>query len=238
MGCVDCPIRKLPPFRPFEPAELEFVNSFKRGELAVDRGATVLVEGNSSAHLYTVLSGWAFRYKMLEDGRRQILNYALPGDLIGLQAGLMGVMEHSIEALTPLRLCVFERSGMDELYRNYPGLAFDVTWLASREEQLLDENLLSIGRRSAIERTAYLLASLHARSVALGTAPKAVLPISQQHVADTLGFSIVHTNKTLRKLAIQGYIEWAEGGCRVVRSGALARIAHWEQVNTRKRPLI
>lgn len=237
VDCAECPLRKLEIFRKFEPQELEFVSSFKRGELVVDRAATVLIEGSNSAHLYTVLSGWAFRYKMLEDGRRQILNYALPGDLIGLQGGLMGEMEHSIEALTTLRLCVFERSQMKELYRNHPGLAFDVTWLASREEQMLDENLLSVGRRTAAERTAYLLASLHGRAEALGTA-NGFLPITQQHVADTMGFSIVHTNKTLRKLATAGYIEWVDGGCRVIKPDVLAQLADWDGPDERKRPLI
>src|SRR6185312_8365246 len=143
--CEKCPLRERPVFRPFERKELAFVSRFKTGELSVDRGTTVLVEGSHSAHLYTVLSGWGFRYKLLSDGRRQILNYVMPGDLIGLQGSVMGEMQHSIEALSPMLLCVFERSELHELYRNYPDLAYDITWLASREERMLDENLLSVG---------------------------------------------------------------------------------------------
>ncbi|TIU18403.1 MAG: cyclic nucleotide-binding domain-containing protein, partial [Mesorhizobium sp.] len=105
--------------------ELAFISKFKKGELTVDKGATVLVEGSHSAHLYTVLSGWAFRYKLLQDGRRQILNYLMPGDLIGLQGSVMGEMQHSVEALSPMLLCVFERDNLHELYRNHPGLAYD-----------------------------------------------------------------------------------------------------------------
>ena len=122
-----------------------------------------MIEGNHSAHLYTVLVGWGFRYKLLHDGRRQILNYLVPGDLIGLQGSLMGEMQHSVEALSPMLLCVFERDEVNTLYRNHPGLAFDITWIASREEQMLDENLLSIGRRTALERAAYLSPSSGAR---------------------------------------------------------------------------
>ena len=151
-------------FREFEKQELAFVSKFKKGELAVEKGATVLVEGNHSAHLYTVLSGWGFRYKLMRDGGRQILNYAMPGDLIGLQGSLMGEMQHSIEALSPMLLCVFERENLPELYRNHPGLAYDITWIASREERMLDENLLSLGRRTALERTAYLLAFIRSRA--------------------------------------------------------------------------
>ncbi|TIQ02263.1 Crp/Fnr family transcriptional regulator, partial [Mesorhizobium sp.] len=96
----------------------------------------------------------------------------------------------------------FERDQLHELYRNHPGLAYDITWIASREERMLDENLLSIGRRSALERVAYLIAfiSSRARSVGLNGNAAVRIPITQQHIADTLGLSLVHTNKTIRKL--------------------------------------
>ena len=76
----------------------------------------LFLEGTSSAHLYTVLSGWAFRYKLLPDGRRQILNYCFPGDFIGLQGSVMNEMQHSIEALSDMVLCVFQREGLWRLF--------------------------------------------------------------------------------------------------------------------------
>jgi len=237
--CEKCPLRPLQVFRDFEKQELAFVSTFKKGELAVDKGATVLVEGSHSAHLYTVLSGWAFRYKLLSDGRRQILNYSMPGDLIGLQGSLLGEMQHSIEALSPMLLCVFERENLHELYRNHPGLAYDITWLASREERMLDENLLSIGRRTALERTAYLIAFIASRAAIVGLNGKAVqIPITQQHVADTLGLSLVHTNKTIRKLIDRKLIVWRDGGCEVVDREALKDLARWEGLSEGRRPLI
>ncbi|MBN9073734.1 MAG: Crp/Fnr family transcriptional regulator [Rhizobiales bacterium] len=238
--CSRCPLRPLPIFRNFEPEELDFVSTFKRGELVVNRGSTVLVEGSPSPYLYTLLAGWAFRYKLMPDGRRQILNYVLPGDLIGLQSSLLGEMEHSVEALSSLVLCVFERGQLKELYSRFPGLAFDVTWLAAREEQMLDENLLSIGRRSAVERAAYLLAFLAIRAKALGLAgPGPVqLPVTQQHVADTLGLSLVHTNRTLRKLAERKRIAWKDSACLVLDVEALQAIAHWSGPSEKPRPLI
>lgn len=238
--CEQCPLRVLPVFREFEPAELAFVSTFKRGELSVQRGATVLAEGNHSAHLYTVLSGWGFRYKLMRDGRRQILNYLLPGDLVGLQASLAGEMEHSVEALSTLVLCVFERAGLRELYEGFAGLAFDVTWIAAREEQMLDENLLSIGRRTAIERAAYLLAFLAARARLVGLQRSAPfqIPITQQHIADTLGLSLVHTNRTLRKLAARGMVAWRNNFCEVLDLDALTATARWRGLTERRRPLI
>jgi CRP-like cAMP-binding protein len=238
--CEKCPLRPLPAFREFEKQELAFVSMFKKGELAVDKGATLLVEGSHSAHLYTVLSGWAFRYKLLSDGRRQILNYSMPGDLIGLQGSLMGEMQHSVEALSSMLLCVFEREYLHELYRNHPGLGYDITWIASREERMLDENLLSVGRRTALERAAYLIAfiSSRARAVGLNGKTPVQIPITQQHVADTLGLSLVHTNKTIRKLMDRKLIVWRDGGCEVVDGEKLKELAHWEGLSEDRRPLI
>lgn len=239
--CEKCPLRPLPVFREFEEEELAFVARFKRGELAVEKGATVLVEGSHSAHLYTVLSGWGFRYKLLPDGRRQILNYLVPGDLVGLQGSLIGEMQHSVEALSPMLLCVFEREKLSELYRSHPGLAYDITWIASREERMLDENLLSLGRRTALERAAYLLAFVasRARSVGLDGGGKSIeVPITQQHMADTLGLSLVHTNKTVRKLAARNLVAWRERGCGVLDLQGLMEVAGWQGLDERRRPLV
>jgi CRP-like cAMP-binding protein len=238
--CELCPLRVMPGFRPFTPAELRFVSTFKIGELLGETGTTVLSEGSHSAHLYTVLSGWAFRYKTLVDGRRQILNYLLPGDLLGLQGSIDGEIEHSVEALSPLTLCVFQRERLTELFTHHPGLGFDVTWLASREERMLDEHLLSLGRRSATERAAYLLAFLYQRaaSVGLATNRPLFLPLTQMHVADTLGLSIVHTNKTLRKLADRHFIRWLDRSCEVLDVQGLMDLAGWDGLAHGKRPLI
>lgn len=239
--CERCPIRKLEVFRPFEADELEFIKTFKSGELTVDPRATILQEGTSSTHLFTVLQGWAFRYKSLPDGRRQVLNFALPGDFLGLQASLFKEMSHSVEALSQMLLCVFPRERLWELYERHPGLAFDVTWLAAREEQILDQNLLSVGRRTALERTAFLLLHLHERANAVGLAPadRFFPPLTQQHLADALGLSIVHTNKTLKRLSDRKVIRWKNRELEILDVEALREVAWWEDNEAgRVRPLI
>src|SRR5262245_29686319 len=95
--CEQCPLRSKPVFRNFSAEELEFVRQFKSGELNAEAGSTVLLQGTHSNHLYTLLSGWAFRHRTLPDGRRQILNYAFPGDFLGLQASMLSEMQHSVE---------------------------------------------------------------------------------------------------------------------------------------------
>ncbi|MGN6585058.1 MAG: Crp/Fnr family transcriptional regulator [Rhizobiaceae bacterium] len=238
--CGKCPLRTRPIFRELTEKELCYIGRFKSGELTADKGATVLVEGTHSPHLYTVLQGWGFRYKLLPDGRRQILNYALPGDLIGLQSAVMEEMQHSVEALSPMLLCVFERDQLEDLYRNYPGLAYDITWLAAREEQMVDENMLSVGRRKALERAAYLIAFLHHRAVTIGLDARRgfAIPMTQQHMADTLGLSLVHTNKTIRRLINARLILWRDGGCQVLEFEKLTEIAGWAPDIHEKRPIL
>jgi CRP-like cAMP-binding protein len=115
-----------------------------------------------------------------------------------------------------------------------------VTWLASREERMLDENLLSLGRRTALERAAYLVAFLYQRASSVGLTEQRTLliPISQQHVADTLGLSIVHTNKTLRKLSERKLIRWHDRACEVLHPPGLMEIAAWDGLPESRRPLI
>jgi CRP-like cAMP-binding protein len=225
--CERCPLRRRKALREFTPEELAFVSEFKTDELRVDPGASFLREGTRSEFLYTVLNGWAFRYKMLDDGRRQILNYALPGDLVGLQGTLMREMEHSVEALTPLTLCVFPRQKLWDLYARIPTLAFDITWLAAREEQMLDDQLISVGRRTALERTAYVLMQIYARADESGLVENNVVqfPFTQQHLADTLGMSLVHTNKTLKRLLQSKAVRWEQRRFEMVDRAALEEIA-------------
>lgn len=238
--CDLCPLRNRPALRPFSADELAFVKSFKTDELHVAPGTSFLHQGEQSEFLYTVLSGWAFRDKALDDGRRQILNYVLPSDMVGLQGAVMREMEHSVEALTPLTLCVFPRAKLWDLYSRFPSLAFDMTWLAAREEQLVDEHMVSLGRRSALERTAYLLLHLYSRAEEVGLVRDRCIPfpLTQQHLADTLGMSLVHTNKTLKRVLITGAIRWSNRVFELVDHKELVAIAGEDIAQKRPRPFI
>jgi CRP/FNR family transcriptional regulator, anaerobic regulatory protein len=169
-----------------------------------------------------------------------VLNFALPGDFIGLQAMVFGEAQHTVEALSDCVLCVFPRDKLWSLYNSEPGLGFDVTWLAAREEKMLDDNLLSIGRRSAVERVAFILIHLLRRLTELGLAngDSFETPFNQQHLADTLGLSLVHTNKTIRKLTRNGLILWRDRVLTVLDEKRLVAIAHYDRDKSPPRPLI
>ena len=201
--CSQCPLRRLPLFMPNSADEIALVQSLKRRELSVGPGELLIQEGQSEASLFTLLTGWAYRFKTLSDGRRQILNFLLPGDFIGVQQKMVDVAAHGVMSLTAALLCVFQRDALWELHRQSPTMGFNVTWLSAREESLVDEGLLSVGRRSAEGRISALLMLLFKRAAGRqmdGGAGGVPFPLTQQHVADALGLSLVHTNKTMRKL--------------------------------------
>ena len=228
VSCQACPLRRLPLFMPHGPAELELVQSLKRRELRLPAGATLIDEGQTDAPLYTLLTGWAFRFKTLRDGRRQILNFLLAGDFIGVQQKMGDASAHGVVALTDAVFCVFQRDALWEMHRKSPAMGFNVTWLTAHEESLVDDTLLSVGRRTAEERVASLLIQLFKRAAALqsdGGARGVPFPLTQQHIADGLGLSLVHTNKTLRRLELRGLHRISEGRLYLRDAKALARLA-------------
>lgn len=228
LPCVQCPLRQMPLFQAHEPAELELVQALKRRDMRLAEGQALIQEGQVDAPLYTLRSGWAFRFKTLSDGRRQILNFLLAGDFIGVQQKMGDAAAHGVETLTEAVFCVFQRDSLWEIHRRSPSMGFNVTWLTAHEESLVDDSLLSVGRRNAEERIATLLILLFKRAAALqddAGASGVPFPLTQQHVADALGLSLVHTNKTLRKLERRGLHEISEGRLHMRDVRALARLA-------------
>lgn len=238
--CAKCPLIANPAFRKFTPEELRFVQSFKSGETIAEPGTVFLHEGQSSEYLYTVLQGWGFKSKALPDDRRQIVAFLLPGDFVGLQGPVFDEMQHSVEALTRLKLCMFPRSRLWELFSNHPGLGYDVAWLSARTESIADEHLLAVGQRSASERIAYLIVHLFDRCKGLQMTKGSAfsVPANQQHFADALGLSLVHTNKTLRRLQGRGLIRWSPGAIEILNDRGLRDLAGHPAPDTRQRPLI
>lgn len=243
--CQNCRLRATGAFTPVSPDELGFIHRFRTGARQVGAGTTIIRERSPTNQIFTLYDGWAFRYKSLSDGRRQILNFLLPGDLIGLQQELADQPIHGVEAVTDVSLCVFPRDGLLDLFQKYPRLGYDITWLSACEESYVDDSLVTVGRRTAMERVAMLLMHLYRRVERLGLESKDAdggvsidFPINQQHIADTLGLSLVHTNKTMRRLYHLGLHEITDGRLRLLNTRALERIADYYARLPRKVPLL
>ena len=240
VSCFDCTLRACGLFKPITTNELGAINEIKRDHLLLPAGAEIIRAGEDCPEIYTLYSGWAFRFKMLPDGRRQILNFLLPGDLLGLQASMFDAALHGIEALTDVQLCVLPRRKVWALFGGMPGLAFDVTWLGAREVSIVDENLTSVGRRTAAERVAALILSLYKRVKKLGLVADETFafPLTQQHIADALGLSLVHTNKTLARLRKMGMFARMNGTLTLANPRVLEKIGQYFDEEIPQRPLI
>ena len=116
--CNACRLRKTGAFTPVTDGQLKYIEDFRSGTLLVDAGGTLIHEHSPNGKLFTLHSGWAFRYKSLSDGRRQILNFLLPGDFVGLQQEFSDGAMHGIEAVTDVSPCVFPRDGLWDLFRD------------------------------------------------------------------------------------------------------------------------
>ena len=232
ISCRQCPLRKLPAIVPNTADEVATIEALRDSQTVLRAGAAIIREGQRDGRLATLFSGWAFRYQTLRDGRRQILNFLLPGDFIGLQQKMTDESPHGVEAITEVVLCTFPRDAVWRLHQSLPRLGFDITWLAAHEESIVDENLVSVGRRTAAERIAMLLIRLYKRALALQPATAAaggavLFPVTQRHIADALGLSLVHTNKTLRRLQRLGLYRIVDGHLVLLDPGALERMAEW-----------
>ncbi|MDM0122528.1 Crp/Fnr family transcriptional regulator [Variovorax arabinosiphilus] len=227
-------------FLPISTEELKAIEAFRIGTRRVEAGGTVIEEHSRSPHLYTLYTGWAFRYKSLSDGRRQILSFLLPGDFIGLQDEFAEGQTHGVEAASDATFCVFERDRLWDLFHAQPKLGYDITWLAAREEKMIDDNLVTTGRRNAGERVAMLLMHLYRRAERVGMVRDGWVPFpfNQQHIADALGLSLVHTNKTLRRLQRMGLHKIDGGWLRILEPHALEALGDYFERPLRLVPLI
>lgn len=238
--CEKCPLQDCEGLRALDPKQIAFMASFKQGEMDVDKGTEVLVQGAISPHLYTVLEGVLMRFRLLEDGRRQIVNFMFPGDLLGLQSAMDDPLTHGAEALTDATLCVFPRDRLIDLFREAPRLGFDLTWLAAKEESALEEHLVSLGQRNAKERIACLALLLMRRGIETGVAKggKLTLCITQAQIADMLGLSLVHTNRTLQSLRRSGLVTWSLTEITIPDLDAAEEFAALDPANSGGRPFI
>lgn len=238
--CLDCPLRRQPLFVPMTEGELAFQRRFKAGELRVPVGGEILTQGQSSDSLFTVLSGMAVRSVMMEDGQRQVISFVFPGDLIGLQSGLMGEARHSVTAVTDMMLCTFPRGRVWRLFKTHPDRAYDMTWIAAVEEHFLGQTVATLGQRDATQRVAWALVRIWRRLVALRmeTAGAVPFPFRQQDLSDALGLSVVHTNRVIVALRREGLAEIA--GRRLVMHdhARLSQVARLDMEKDDVRPIL
>ena len=188
-------------------------------------------EGDRPGPVFVILEGWAYRYKILPNGARQVLAYLMPGDSCDLHVGLLAEMDHSIQTITPSVVATIDRVRMDEIMDRHPGIA-----KAMYLGQLIDEGTMrawitSMGRRASIERVAHLMCELYlrARNIGLTLDTKFALPLSQLMLADSLGMTPVHLNRVMKELRESGAMTLQRGSLIIEDPAQLIQIAGFDE---------
>ncbi len=165
--------------------------------------------GDVAAGVHLILEGFAFRYKLIDDGQRQIIGLLLPGDFCDLQSVVLGPSDHYIAALTACTVADIPQERIDSLVFRDSRLARALWWATLVDESILREWLASMGQRSADKRIAHLFCELLLRQQLVGAAGEhdCPLPLTQPMLADILGITTIHVSRILRDLRLAGLIQ-------------------------------
>jgi len=213
-------LRKLDSIADISDEEKQAILDLPAAVKVCEADVDIVREGECSTDCVLILNGFVCRYKIMPDGRRQIMGFYILGDIPDLQSLHLHVMDNSLVALVRSSIALIPRKSLRDMLRRHPDLS-DVLWRDTLiETAMVREWLIGLGRRSAYQRIAHLLCELHVRLRAVGLAREngCELPITQTEFADALGLSTVHVNRVLQDLRRDGLI---------VLRGSMLEIPDW-----------
>lgn len=196
-------------------------------------GDDIVSEGDIPTACALIAEGWACRYKMTGDGKRQILSFHLPGDIPDLQSLLLSRMDHSLLALTDLSVAFVPHAQLRDITAAHPRLARALWRDTLVDASIYREWLLAMGRLSAPQHMAHIFCEIYTRLSVIGLAGpnlKFLFPIAQTDLADAMGLSPVHVNRTLQELRSLGLISWAGGRLTIHDWGKLSDLAEFDPI--------
>jgi CRP-like cAMP-binding protein len=180
--------------------------------------------------VHLILEGWAARYKILPDGRRQFTAFLIPGDFCDLHVTILKQMDHGILALTSVTVASIPHGEMNELTESRPELTRALWWATLVDEGVLRAWLVNLGRREAYERVAHLMCEMHARMKNVGLVHGGAfeLPLTQEQLADALGLTAVHVNRMLKRLRDEGLIRTGSKTLTILDADALGKASGFD----------
>jgi CRP-like cAMP-binding protein len=205
--------RKLSAFVALSEAELAPLARLHQRRRTFVAGRDIVHQGQSGQPAYILSTGWVCSYKIQPDGTRQIVDFQVPGDFLGLRSVLLRTSDHSFEPIVDIEAAEVLAGDLLEAFAQTPRLAAAILWAASRDEAMVVEHLVGIGRRDADARMAHFLLELGSRLalVGMGDWNGYDCPLTQYHLADALGLSAVHVNRVLRHLREAGLVTFRDG---------------------------
>ena len=193
-------VAKLSQFAPLSDQDVALLEMLCLREERFRAGANIAIEGETPRSAFVLTRGMACRFRLMPDGRRQILTILIPGDFFDLHGFLLNATDHSVAAIGPTRIAAIGREAVIDIIANHPRIGAALWWSAMQEDAMLRERIVALGRRSARGRVAYILCELVWRQRAVGMAEDHAirLPFTQTDLADMLGLTSVHTNRVLQ----------------------------------------
>ena len=198
--------------------------------MRIQKNKDVVIAGSHYESVYAVHDGWLFRYKILHNGSRQIVDFILPGQFFGLQACLFKRSLYSVATITEASLSTVPLGVIDKVFEQNLELSKVLFWSAVCEAAILGEHLIDAGRRSAYERVSHLLLELFVRLTRVGMTEGMTfyMPLTQELIGDALGLTTVHVNRTLRSLRADKLIEIDGKSITILDFEALSLLSDFE----------
>jgi CRP-like cAMP-binding protein len=211
-------------------ADIKRLEDIIHGELLIHKRRDLIADGYEYRKLCFVRDGYAVRYKLLRNGKRQILNVILPGDIVGLPGSFYERAVYAVTAISDLHMQVCSLDDFVQLAYERPQYGLALAWIAVQEATTYAEHVIDVGRRAPIERLAHFLLELHARLRAIGLAEKTyfTLPFSQEVIADVLGLSVPHLNRMMQRLRAEKLIATSDRVVEFLDSSALQALAQYQ----------
>ncbi len=225
-------VRKLSAFVVLSEQELVVLDRLHRQRRSFVAGRDLVHQGQTEQAAYILAAGWVCSYKLQPDGSRQIVDFQIPGDFLGLRSVLLRTSDHSFEPIVDITAAEIRQSDLLEAFAQTPRLAAAILWAASRDEAMVVEHLVGIGRRNAEQRMAHFLLELGGRLALVGMGSKTgyACPLTQYHLADALGLSAVHVNRVLRQLREDGLATFQHGRVTINDLDRLVDLAEFDPV--------
>lgn len=201
-------LRKLAYWRDFDAADEAGLLALPHRRKTIERLGYIVREREKTTQTCVILSGFAIRHKIVGDGARQIVSVHMKGDLVDLQNSFLGISDHSVQVLGETEVAFIPREKIQEIAFDRPNVGMAM-WLDTLvDASVFREWVANVGRRDAPMRIAHLLCefSLRLKLAGLAEAPDYELPMTQEQIADCVGLTSVHVNRTLKKLEVQGLI--------------------------------
>jgi CRP-like cAMP-binding protein len=218
--------------------DLQSLRAIIESELTVRKRRDLVLDGYEFCKLCFVKSGFAARYKLLRNGKRQIVNFVLPGDVVGLPGSFLDRAATSVIAVSDMKLQICQLESFIALCTRRPKFGLVLSWIAVQEAATYTEHIIDLGRRTPIERLAHLLLEIHARLVLVGNAGEGAftLPFTQEMMSDALGLSVPHLNRMLTKLRREGLIAVSERHVEFIDLKAIQQLAQFRPVHVTRIP--